>query len=112
MGCPAEKSGDNRERRENIRVRILKKNPVTGISFHDWKTVPVRDAIERETSKKDVRCKGCHGRVKLLSKHVDVGNAPHAVHHSRQDSSYCPLGFYFKQAKDGREPRLSLMPVK
>jgi predicted HNH restriction endonuclease len=100
---------------ENIyecEVRILKKDRATGEKYHDWKIVPVRDAIIDEVAKNDVRCKGCHGRVKLLNKYGDVGNAPHAVHHSRQDSSYCELGFYFRQAKDGRKPHLSNMAVQ
>lgn len=92
-------------------IRILKKNLTTGQNFYDWKVVPVRDAIAAKVLKKDVRCKACHGSVKLLNQYGNVGNAPHAVHHSRQDSSYCPLGFYFRQALHGRQPRLSSMPV-
>jgi hypothetical protein len=99
------------ERIYECEIRSLKKNPVTKENYYDWKIVPARDAIEAKISKEDVRCKGCHGRVKLLNQYGNVGNAPHAVHYSRQDSSYCTLGFYFRQAKDGRLARLSLMPV-
>jgi hypothetical protein len=93
-------------------MRILKKDLATGEKFYGWKVVPVREAIESKLGAGDVRCKWCHGRVKLLNQYGDIGNAPHAVHHSRQDSSYCELGFYFRTAKDGRHSRLSQMPVK
>jgi hypothetical protein len=93
-------------------VRILKKNLATGEKYYGWKVVPVREAIESNASRDDVRCKSCHGRVKLLNQYGHIGNAPHAVHHSRQDSSYCELGFYFREAKDGRKPALSKMPVE
>ena len=93
-------------------LRILKKDIATEQKYHGWKVVPVRDAIESKAASEDVRCKACHGRVKLLNQYGNIGNAPHAVHHSRQDSSYCTLGFYFRQAKDGRESKLSSMPVE
>jgi CHASE3 domain sensor protein len=54
---------------ENIyecEIRILKKNLATGENYYGWKVVPVREAIENKISKEDVRCKGCHGRIKLL----------------------------------------------
>src|SRR5437762_4832847 len=92
-------------------IRVLKKNPSTDEKYRDWKAVPVRDAIAAQVSNDDVRCKACHGRVKLLNQYGSGGNAPHAVHKSKQDSSYCPLGFYYKQARDGRQTQLSLMPV-
>ena len=93
-------------------LRILKKNLATGQNYYDWKAVPVREAIESNSGQRDVRCRACHGRVKLLNQHGNTGNAPHAVHYSRQDSSYCELGFYFRQAKDGRQPELSSLPVE
>jgi hypothetical protein len=93
-------------------IRILKKHPTTGEKYHDWKVVPVREAIESSVSREDVRCKSCHGRVKLLNQYGDIGNAPHAVHHSKQDSAYCEWGFYYRQAKDGRQAQLSTMPVE
>ena len=79
----------------------------------EWTTVPVREAIEANGSgeKAGARCKHCHGRVKLLGKHIAKSPAPHAVHGSKQDSEYCVAGFYFKQ-HPGRVPRLSLQPVE
>jgi hypothetical protein len=79
----------------------------------EWKSVPVREAIEANGAgaKAGARCKHCHGRVKLLGKHIAKSPAPHAVHASKQDSEYCVAGFYFKQ-HPGRIPRLSLQPVE
>jgi hypothetical protein len=74
-----------------------------------WIEVSVKKALEDGAT--DFRCKDCHGAVKLHGKHVVHGPAPHIEHKSRQDSEYCLSGFYFKQ-NPGREPRLSLMPVK
>ncbi len=102
----------NEERIYECEIRILKRDFTTGNNYHGWKIVPVREAIENKPAPKDVRCKSCHGRVKLLNQYGNIGNAPHAVHHSRQDSGHCELGFYFRQAKDGREPKLSSMPVE
>jgi hypothetical protein len=69
----------NEERIYECEIRILKKNPVTKENYYDWKIVPAREAIEAKISTEDVRCKGCHGRVKLLNQYGNVGNAPHAV---------------------------------
>jgi hypothetical protein len=73
-----------------------------------WVEMPVAKAIEEGATK--FRCKDCHGAVKLLGRHVAHGPAPHTVHRSRQDSEYCPSGFYFRQNPE-REPRLSSNPV-
>jgi hypothetical protein len=74
-----------------------------------WVVRPVKDAISDGVT--EFRCKDCHGAVKLLGKNVAHGPEPHVVHKSRQDSEYCPAGIYFRQ-NPGREPRMSLMPVK
>lgn len=100
------------ERIYECEIRILKKDLASGEKYYGWKIVPVREAIESKPGREDVRCKYCHGRVKLLNQYGNIGNAPHAVHHSRQDSGYCELGFYFRQAKDVRKPKLSQMPVE
>ena len=93
-------------------LRILKRDSATNRNYYDWKIVPVRQAIESKPGPEEVRCKACHGRVKLLNQYGNIGNAPHAVHYSKQDSSYCELGFHFRLSKDGREPKLSSMPVE
>jgi hypothetical protein len=74
----------------------------------DWKRVSVTEALQNDDS--PVRCAECHGAVNLHGRHVAHGPTPHAEHRSRQDSEYCPAGFYFRQAP-GRVPRLSTDPV-
>lgn len=74
-----------------------------------WVVKPVRDALADGVT--EFRCKDCNGAVKLHGKHVPHGPAPHVEHKSRQDSEYCPSGFYFKK-QPGRQPRLSSHPVK
>jgi len=59
----------------------------------------------------ELRCKDCHGALKLQGKLLLDEAAPHVVHKSRQDSEYCPAGIYFRLSKDGRLPRLSLKPL-
>jgi hypothetical protein len=84
-----------------------------GETHWEWKVVPVREAIAANGAGANAGagCKHCHGRVKLLGKHVEKSPAPHAVHNSKQDSEYCIAGFYFKQ-HPGRTPRLSLQPIE
>ncbi len=72
----------------------------------EWVVIPVADAILDGVT--DFRCKDCHGAVKLHGKHVKHGPASHVEHKSRQDSEYCPAGFYFKP---GTAARPSLLPV-
>jgi hypothetical protein len=79
-----------------------------GQKVREWRPTRVADVIAEKLD--EYRCKDCHGRIKLLRKLVQHGPAPHAVHMSKQDSEYCPSGFYFRQ-HPGREPRLSLSPV-
>jgi len=82
---------------------------VNGERVYLWRTKNVRDALL--DGDREFRCKDCHGAVKLFRKHVEHAAAPHAEHIEKQDSEYCVAGMYFKEAKDGRKPRLSLMPV-
>jgi hypothetical protein len=79
-----------------------------GVKTSQWVLMSVSDALRNAAT--EFRCKDCNGAVKLLGKHVTHGPAPHAVHKSRQDSEYCPSGFYFRQ-NPGRAARLSFMPV-
>jgi hypothetical protein len=79
-----------------------------GVKTWQWVAMAVGDALREGAT--EFRCKDCHGTVKLHSKHVAHGPAPHVEHKSRQDSEYCPSGFYFKQ-NPGRVSRLSFMPV-
>ncbi len=79
-----------------------------GVKVRDWRVTRVADVISDQLD--EYRCKNCHGRIKLLGKHVKHGPAPHAVHMSKQDSEYCPSGYYFRQHPE-RTPRLSQNPV-
>src|SRR5947209_3991557 len=79
---------------------------IDGVKVWRWITMPVKDALAEGVT--EFRCKDCHGAVKLHGKHVAHGPAPHVEHKSRQDSEYCPAGFYFKP---GTAARLSLQPV-
>lgn len=75
-----------------------------------WKLKSVQHASEDGDT--DFRCKDCHGAVKLHVRRVVGGPASHVEHRSREDSEYCAGGMYFKQAKDGRVPRLSHAPIE
>jgi hypothetical protein len=74
-----------------------------------WMVKPVPEAISSADAK--LRCRYCHGALKLQSKLLADNPSPHVVHKSRQDSEYCPAGMYFLLAKDGRLPRLSSKPL-
>lgn len=75
----------------------------------EWVTIRVSEAVQQGVT--EFRCKDCHGRVRLHARHVAHGPTPHVEHRSKQDSEYCPSGFYFRQ-HPGRSPRLSLSPVE
>jgi hypothetical protein len=74
----------------------------------EWVPMTVAEALLCGVT--DFRCKDCHGAVKLHGRHVAHGPAPHVEHRSRQDSEYCPAGYYFRQHTE-RKPRLSEHPV-
>ena len=80
-----------------------------GLKKWEWVKASVADAIQDGATQ--FRCKDCHGHVKLHGKHVAHGPAPHVEHKSRQDSEYCPSGFYFRQ-RPGRISRLSVDAVE
>lgn len=100
--------GGAREKIYLCEVKRRKKSS-TGEYEYFWKEKAVAEAIADEDS--EFRCKDCHGRVKLFRKHVAHAAAPHIEHIERSDSEYCPSGMYFRNATDGRSPRLSETPV-
>ncbi len=74
-----------------------------------WKLMSVTDAKHVGTPL--VRCKDCHGPVKLLGS-TKPGAAPaHAVHINAQDAEFCPATAAFKKAKDGRRAGISGHPI-
>ena len=83
---------------------------VTKVRVRRWIVKPVADVIG--VSKVEVRCKDCHGEVRLHAKHVQHGPSPHIEHRNLLDLEYCPAGMYFRQATDGRLSRLSSNPVQ
>ncbi len=80
-----------------------------GVKRWKWIRMTVTDALAAEAS--EIRCKDCHGAVRMHKKHVGHGPAPHVEHKSKADSEHCPSGFYFKQSQH-REARLSMRPVE
>ena len=82
--------------------------PMNGYEWF-WKVRSVQDAVEDGDT--DYRCKDCHGAVKIHKRKLPHGPASHVEHKSRADSEYCVAGMYFRQAKDGRTPKLSSAPV-
>ena len=75
-----------------------------------WKVKSVKEALVDGDS--EFRCKDCHGAVKLHKRHLATGPAPHVEHKLKGDSEYCVAGVYFREATDGRTPRLSGSPVQ
>jgi hypothetical protein len=81
-------------------------------ALKEWRWVERAVAEAIESGDAQYRCKDCHGAVKLHGKNVPHGPAPHVEHRFRADSEYCVAGIYFREASDGRQPRLSEKPVK
>ena len=74
-----------------------------------WKVKTVQAALDDNDS--ELRCKDCHGAVKLNRRKLSPGAGSYIEHLSRPDAEYCAAGLLFRQATDGREPRLSESPV-
>ena len=75
-----------------------------------WKVKSVSAAIT--DGDELIRCKDCHGKVRLHGRNVSHGPTPHAEHRSRSDSEYCRSGHYFRQAEDERAHQMSRFPVE
>lgn len=75
-----------------------------------WKVKSVREAVTDGDT--EFRCKDCHGAVKLHKRNAPGGPVPHVTHQNKADSEYCAGGLYFREAEDGRAPRLSATPVE
>ena len=78
---------------------------LNGIEEWLWKDIPVAEAIG--SSGKNIRCKHCHGLVRIHQQQVGHGPQDHVEHLSRQDSENCRGGHYFKG-----EHRRSSQPVE
>ena len=69
-----------------------------------WMVVPVAQLTG--VSSKQIRCKHCHGAVRVHKQQVPNGPQDHVEHLSRQDSEHCRGGAYFQGTH-----RMSLQPV-
>ena len=76
-----------------------------------WLTKPVYNYIGVTDAK--IRCKDCHGAIRLHGTTQPDAPAPHAEHRSRRDSEYCRAGQHFREAnKTDDQHRLSENPVQ
>jgi hypothetical protein len=76
----------------------------------EWRSKPILDVLGKAVE--EIRCKECHGAVRLHGRNVAHGPAPHAEHRHRRDSENCRAGHYFRQAgKTDDEHRESSNPV-
>ncbi len=72
------------------------------------KWVEVSASQVAAVSRDRIRCKHCHGAVRLHRQQVSHDPQDHVEHLSRQDSEHCIGGHYYK----GPPPRLSAQPVE
>ena len=70
-----------------------------------WTVVAVEQALEVPRDR--LRCRHCHGAIRLHGRNVPHGPRPHAEHRLKQDSEHCPGGIYF-----AGEARLSTQPIE
>lgn len=75
-----------------------------------WKVKTVVDAIDDGDT--ELRCKDCHGPLKLVKRHTAAGTVAHVEHKDRADAAYCSGTAQFTEATDGRTARLSAKPVQ
>ncbi len=98
------------EREKIYECEVKRKRLKTGGGYEPfWKVKTV--AVALSDSDTEFRCKDCFGEVKLLGRNSKTGGAPYVEHKAPADSEFCPNGLLFKQATDGREPRVSANPV-
>jgi hypothetical protein len=98
--------------REKIYVCEVKRRRVKPGGGYEpfWKVKDLTVALTDEDT--EFRCKDCFGALKVYKATKAGTNPSHAEHKDRADSEYCPNGFLFRQATDGREPRTSSHPVE
>lgn len=100
-----------KEREKIYECEVKRRRLAEGKSGYEtfWKTKSVQEALDDNDS--EFRCKDCHGAVKLFRRRVAGSPGSHVEHTNRPDAEYCSGGMLFRQATDGREPRLSEAPV-
>ncbi len=101
----------SKEREEILECEVKRRRRSENGSGYQpfWKVKSVQEAVDDNDT--EFRCKDCHGAVKLFRRKAAGGKASHAEHLRKPDSEYCVAGLYFRQATDGRQPRLSESPV-
>ncbi len=75
----------------------IRKLVVKGEYAKAWKLKSVVEAIANKDHV--LRCKDCHGGIRLHDRNIEHGPKPHAEHLVREDSEYCLAGHYFRRAK-------------
>lgn len=75
-----------------------------------WKLKTVIEALSDDDT--EFRCAHCSGAVKLHRRFVTDAPPPYISHKLKTDSEYCTAGSFFRNATDGRRPRLSEHPVR
>ena len=100
------------EREKIFECEVKRRRKRTGTAGYEafWKVKTVQEALE--DSDTEFRCKDCHGAVKLFKRKATTGQVSHVEHIHKQDAEYCSASMFFRDAKDGREARLSEMPVQ
>ena len=74
-----------------------------------WKIKTLADAlVDGDT---EFRCKDCHGALKLHRRNAAAPGS-HVEHKLQTDSEFCVSSNRFRDATDGRKPRLSATPVQ
>lgn len=73
---------------------------------HEWRWKQV-SVSEVASGSKDIRCRHCHGAVRVHRQKVAHGPQDHVEHLSHQDSTGCKGGIHF----DGNH-RKSLQPIE
>jgi hypothetical protein len=74
-----------------------------------WKLTSVSYA--KSVGTRLLRCKDCHGKLKLVGTGKPGGKAVYAVHTNPEDKEHCPACAEFNTAKDGRRSGISGAPM-
>jgi hypothetical protein len=67
---------------------------INGDKVHKWVATPV--SVLESGPSKTIRCKHCHGEIRIHKRQIEHGPADHAEHRSRADSEFCIGGVYYK----------------
>lgn len=85
----------------DVRVPVMR----DGKKIREWRTKPVTAA--KGADRADIRCKHCHGRVRIHEQKDPQGPADHVEHLDSDDTKHCRAG---SNNATGTH-RMSLTPV-